>query len=118
MFNRLMGGPVLAHAYGIVSKNIYHGQLHKSAHAHGVLHIVGEYEESGAIGGEPAVQIETVADCGHCMLADAKMEVGAQPVFRRIIIPALHVALVAGSKVGAAAEEIGLKLGYAVEHLA
>ena len=39
-------------------------------------------------------------------------------IFRGIIIAALHIALIAGGKVGASAEKIGLKLGYAVEHFA
>ena len=44
----LMGGAVLAYADGVMGKDIDYGQLHKSRHAHCVLHIVGEHKEGSA----------------------------------------------------------------------
>ena len=113
-----MGRSVLAHAYGVVSQDIYDGQLHERAHTHRILHIVREDKEGCAVGSESAVQVNAVAYSGHGVLADAKMEIGAQRIFRGVVVPSLHIALIAGRKVSASAKEVGLKLGYAVKHFA
>ncbi len=50
MFHRAGGGPILAHANGIVGENVNDGKFHEGAQAKGAPGIIAEDQESGPIG--------------------------------------------------------------------
>ena len=115
LLDGLMGGAVLADADGIVGEDVGHVQTHDGRHAHGVLHVIAEHEEGGAVGAQTAVQADAVADGRHGVFAHAEVDVVSLGRLGGEIALALHVALVGGREVGGAAKEVGHALGEAVE---
>ena len=98
MLHRLVGGPVLAQADGVVCEDMDHAQLHQRGHAHRVAAVVAEGQEGAAIGDVATVQCHTVHDCGHAELAHAVADVA--------LAAAGEVGQVRAGQVGAAAEHL------------
>ena len=118
LLHGLMGGAVLAYAYGIVRHYICYGQTHKRAHSDACLHVVDEGEEGRADCAQTAVNLNAVAYCRHCMFPYAELNVAALSVFGREVFAALYFRLGGGGKVGRAGHEVGRNLGYKVDYLA
>ena len=74
-----MGGPVFAHADGIVGEHKGHGQATDGRHAQGRAFVVREHEEGGGEGVHASVVGEAVGDGAHGVFAHAEVNVAAQP---------------------------------------
>ena len=74
LLDRLVRGPVLAHADGIVGEDVEHRQAHDGGHADRRPHVIGKDEEGGAEGAQSG-QRHAVDDRAHGMLADAEVEI-------------------------------------------
>ena len=121
LFHGLMRGSVFAHADGVVRENIDDGNVHECGQTDRMLAVVGEDEEGGAIALESAVQLHSVRDCRHRVLADAEVHIASRIVARRKItvgnlVRILQVGEVGGRKVCRTADEGGDECADLVEH--
>lgn len=101
----LVGGTVLANAYGVVRPDVENGQADEGGDADGGAHVVREDGEGGAGGPKDAVIAETVDDGPHSVLANTEEEVAAGVVVPEKVSLLLHVVLGGTVKVGGAGYE-------------
>ena len=109
LFHRLVGRTILTYAEGIVCPDKLHGQLHQCSHAHGGLHVVGEYEEGTASGNDTTMQRHTDAAASHCQLSHTSLEEGTREVACLEGVGLLQeaIGLVGVRKVGGSTNHVG-----------
>ncbi|CAM5581502.1 hypothetical protein SCYAM73S_04252 [Streptomyces cyaneofuscatus] len=116
LFDRLVGGAVLAEADGVVGPDVGDRQLHQGGEADGRAHVVAEDQERTAVGAGEALERDAVEDGTHGVLADAEVERAAVGVSGEFtgLLPlghegrlALHGGVVAAREVGRAAPQLG-----------
>ena len=95
-----MRGTVLADADAVVCKDVSYGNIHNSAHSHRAAHIVGESEKRRADGAKSAVELNTVADCRHCVFADTEADITALSRIGREKSFAFEFGFGGGGKIG------------------
>ncbi len=80
MLHRLVGGAVLAHADAVVGEDADGAEMRQRRQSDGRAHVVGEDQERGPIGNNPAVIGHAVHRRAHRVLAHAEMDVASRPI--------------------------------------
>ncbi len=83
LFDRLMGGPVLAQPNGIMGVDQHIALLHERGHACGVARVFHEDQEGRHVGNHTTMQGHTTPDGGHGEFPDTVVDVIAAAVGRR-----------------------------------
>ncbi len=109
MLDRLVRGPVLAHADGVVGEHVDHAQLHQRRQADGVAAVVAEGEEGTAVGNPAAVRGHAVHQRGHAEFAHAEVVVARAGVRK--------IGEVGAGEIGAAAHQLGQVRRHPCQHL-
>ncbi|GBD29531.1 hypothetical protein HRbin32_00621 [bacterium HR32] len=91
MLHRLVGGSILAQEYRVVGEHVHHRELRQRAQPDGGPGVVGEHQEGGHEGSQPAVVGDAIGDGGHGVLAHAEVQVAAAVVLGPAATP-LHRA--------------------------
>src|SRR5690606_19373407 len=111
VFDRLVGGAVLAEEHRVVGPDPYRRSAHQRAEAHGGPHVVAEHEERRPVRPQPAMDGDSVRDGSHGVLADTELDVATGPIRGGEGVGDVDLRLGRLDEVGGAADEAGYLVG-------
>ncbi len=119
LFNRLVGGSILAKTDRVMGEYHHVAKSHKGGHAQCIAGILHEHQEGCSIGEEPAMQGHAVQDGCHAELTNTKAEVCTFSGSRIKVLHTLPLGEVGGREVCRSTNELGKELAeYVKSHLA
>ena len=118
VFHWLVSGPILSQSNAVVGEDVDHWQSHQRRQPNGRAHVVGEDEESTAVGDDPAVQRHTVQDSAHGVFAHTEMDVAPVEASRLQPVVFLQFRIVGGGEIGRTPDQGGQRRRNGIQHLA